>query len=150
MSMAHSVEARYPFLDHNVVQLFNRMPDELKLQGMNEKHILKETFKDVLPQAIIKRNKQPYRAPEAVSLLQGTIKDRFLNEDINKKHRFFDWDTVKRLENKLSASEGNFSFNENFAYVIIAATMIFLELFDDKVDLNTPPRHDCFFHETVI
>ncbi len=32
MSMAHSIEGRYPFLDHNVIELFSRMPDEIKLR----------------------------------------------------------------------------------------------------------------------
>ena len=33
MSMAHSIEGRYPFLDHNVIELFSRMPDDIKLKN---------------------------------------------------------------------------------------------------------------------
>ena len=52
-------------------------------------------------------------------------------------------DSVMRLKNKLSASEGSFSFNENFAYVIVVATMIFLEQFDSNFDSMESQDHNC-------
>src|SRR5699024_2551469 len=45
----------------------NRLPSRHKLLGLDEKHILKKTFRDLLPSAIIDRPKQPYRAPDAAS-----------------------------------------------------------------------------------
>lgn len=63
MAMAHSVEARYPFLDHRVVEFSNRLPSQLKLNGLTEKFLLKQLAKDWLPEGIVKRRKQPYRAP---------------------------------------------------------------------------------------
>ncbi len=67
MLMANSVEGRFPFLDHGVVEFANRLPSRHKLLGLDEKHILKKTFRDLLPSAIIDRPKQPYRAPDAAS-----------------------------------------------------------------------------------
>ena len=74
MSMANSVEGRYPFLDHNVIEYFASMSDNYKLNDFNEKYILKETFKPFLPKKIISRHKHPYRAPEGISILKCMVK----------------------------------------------------------------------------
>ena len=65
VAMAHAVEGRFPFLDHRVVELAARIPPKLKLRGLREKHILRESARAWLPQAIVERPKQPYRAPQA-------------------------------------------------------------------------------------
>ena len=49
LSMAHGVEARVPFLDHPLVELCARMPPSMKLNGMNEKYILKQSMIPRLP-----------------------------------------------------------------------------------------------------
>jgi asparagine synthase (glutamine-hydrolysing) len=63
MAMAHSVEGRFPFLDHRVVELGNQLPPSLKLNGLTEKYLLKEISREWLPAEISERPKQPYRAP---------------------------------------------------------------------------------------
>jgi asparagine synthase (glutamine-hydrolysing) len=63
VGMAHSVEGRFPFLDHRVVQFANRLPAHYKLRGLTEKAILKHAVRDLLPEEIWKRAKRPYRAP---------------------------------------------------------------------------------------
>jgi asparagine synthase (glutamine-hydrolysing) len=65
VAMAHAVEGRFPFLDHRVVELAARIPPQLKLKGLREKHILKLAVGKYLPKAIAERPKQPYRAPES-------------------------------------------------------------------------------------
>jgi asparagine synthase (glutamine-hydrolysing) len=67
MLMANSVEGRFPFLDREVVALCNAMPPRHKLFGLDEKHVLKAAFADLVPQEILRRDKQPYRAPDAAS-----------------------------------------------------------------------------------
>jgi len=49
LSMAHSVEGRVPFMDHTLVELAARIPPRLKLNGMDEKYVLKEVMKNRLP-----------------------------------------------------------------------------------------------------
>jgi len=49
LSMAHSVEARVPFMDHPLVELAARIPPDLKLNGTNEKYILKKIAQPHLP-----------------------------------------------------------------------------------------------------
>jgi asparagine synthase (glutamine-hydrolysing) len=63
MAMAHSVEGRFPFLDHRVVEFCNNLPPYLKLRGLNEKYLLKRAVQDLLPPSTWQRPKQPYRAP---------------------------------------------------------------------------------------
>lgn len=63
MGMAHSVEGRFPFLDHRVVEFCNRLPPHFKLRGLTEKYLLKKLGQAWLPAEIWRRPKQPYRAP---------------------------------------------------------------------------------------
>ncbi|MGQ9626014.1 MAG: asparagine synthase (glutamine-hydrolyzing) [Anaerolineae bacterium] len=69
MAMAHSVEGRFPFLDHRVVEFCSRIPPHLKLKGLREKYILKKSMADLLPAEVCWRPKQPYRAPIGPSFL---------------------------------------------------------------------------------
>ncbi len=63
VAMANAVEARPPFLDHRVVEFCNSLPPSLKMRGLNEKVLLKQAMADLLPPEILKRVKQPFRAP---------------------------------------------------------------------------------------
>ena len=67
MLMANSVEGRFPFLDRDVVDFSNALPSRHKLFGLKEKYLLKRAFADLVPDEIIHRPKQPYRAPDAAS-----------------------------------------------------------------------------------
>ena len=63
MGMAHSVEGRFPFLDHRVIEFANKLPADFKLHRLNEKYILKKAAQSWLPPEIWRRVKRPYRAP---------------------------------------------------------------------------------------
>jgi asparagine synthase (glutamine-hydrolysing) len=63
VTMANSVEGRFPFLDHRVVEFCNHLPSRLKLRGLNEKYLLRILARRWLPPEIWKRRKRPYRAP---------------------------------------------------------------------------------------
>jgi asparagine synthase (glutamine-hydrolysing) len=65
--MANSIEGRFPFLDHNVSELAAEFPARQKILGLDEKHLLKRAFSDLVPRQIIERPKQPYRVPDASS-----------------------------------------------------------------------------------
>jgi len=67
MLMANSVEGRLPFLDRDVVDFASTLPARHKLFGLEEKYLLKRAFADLVPDDIIHRPKQPYRAPDAAS-----------------------------------------------------------------------------------
>ncbi|HEX2958474.1 MAG TPA: asparagine synthase (glutamine-hydrolyzing), partial [Chitinispirillaceae bacterium] len=63
MMMGNSVEGRFPFLDYRVMEFAATIPPELKINGLKEKYLLKKTFGDYVPESVINRVKQPYRAP---------------------------------------------------------------------------------------
>ena len=62
-SMAYSLEARSPFLDHKVIEFSATLPSEWKINSFSGKHILKETFKNSLPADILKRGKTGFGVP---------------------------------------------------------------------------------------
>jgi asparagine synthase (glutamine-hydrolysing) len=62
-TMANSLEARVPFLDHVLMEFAAGIPSGLKLKGSKSKFILKETFSNLLPQAILKRKKMGFGVP---------------------------------------------------------------------------------------
>jgi len=71
MAMAHSVEGRFPFLDHRVVEFAATIPPHVKIRALREKHVLREGVRGLIPDPIIDRAKQPYRAPDHEALLQA-------------------------------------------------------------------------------
>jgi asparagine synthase (glutamine-hydrolysing) len=73
MLMAHSVEGRFPFLDRDVVALAGALPASYKLHVLDEKHVLKRVGAGVLPIEILRRTKQPYRAPDALCFAGSAV-----------------------------------------------------------------------------
>jgi len=71
MTMAWGLEARVPFLDHELVELAARVPAELKV-GHGGKHVLKEAARKVVPAAVIDRPKGYFPVP-ALKYLEGEV-----------------------------------------------------------------------------
>ena len=65
MTMAHSVEARVPFLDHRLVEFAMDIPQSFKVRGGNAKHVLKRAVRDILPSGVLNRPKVGFGAPIA-------------------------------------------------------------------------------------
>jgi asparagine synthase (glutamine-hydrolysing) len=78
MSMAHSVEVRPAFLDHRIVEFAASLPAKLKIQGSQQKVVLRELMKDKLPTSILKRKKIGFDIP-AHEWLRGPLSG-LLNE----------------------------------------------------------------------
>jgi asparagine synthase (glutamine-hydrolysing) len=62
-SMAHSLEARSPFLDHKVMEFAASLPHNLKLRGIETKYLLKQTLSDIVPGEILHRKKMGFGVP---------------------------------------------------------------------------------------
>ena len=62
-TMAASLEARVPFLDHTLVEWTMRLPPSMKLRGTTTKWLLRQTFADMLPQRTIKKPKHGFAVP---------------------------------------------------------------------------------------
>ena len=63
MTMAASIEARVPFLDHEFTAFASTLPDHLRVRGLTTKWILRQAGKQVLPPSILKRPKVGFRVP---------------------------------------------------------------------------------------
>ena len=129
MLMAHSVEGRFPFLDPHVIALAASLPPEHKLRVLDEKHVLKRVGADLLPEAILRRPKQPYRAPDALSFVGASapawVTER-LDEGAVRDAGVFDPRGVAALWQKCRrhADDGQFSNADNMALVGVLSTQI--------------------------
>ncbi len=99
LTMAHSVEARVPYLDPRLVHFANRLPSRYKLNGNNEKYILRQAMKGILPEEILVRRKQGLGTP-LIPWFRGGMFDvaRDLLSPANLRDRgFFEPRAVERL-----------------------------------------------------
>ena len=63
MTMAASIEARVPFLDHELAAFVSSLPDRYRIRGLRSKWILREAGKQLLPERILTRPKVGFRVP---------------------------------------------------------------------------------------
>lgn len=126
MAMAHAVEIRPPYLDFRIIDLMARVPPQWKISGLDEKHLLKRVFKDVLPSSITGRTKHPYRAPIQQAFagrLEGEEYAESLSEKAIREAGLFDPEKVGRLLRKVDAGESR-SETEGMALAGIVSTQI--------------------------
>lgn len=132
MTMAHGVEGRYPFLDHRLAEYAARIAPPLKLKGLKEKYILKQTFRDELPREIFARTKQPYGAPNKEGFFfQGKPRPAiapYLESDAIRAGGIFDAPMVDDLAQKCAQSS-RLGFRDNSAFMGILSTQMVLEAF---------------------
>jgi asparagine synthase (glutamine-hydrolysing) len=93
MTMAHGLEARSPFLDHELVEFLAKVPANIKVQNSQPKHLMRKLAKDYLPAPIIERDKQGFMFPIAYwfrtdlfPLIRNTLtQSHFVREGLFKK-----------------------------------------------------------------
>lgn len=111
MTMATSVEARVPFLDHKIVELALQIPTSLKYNNGITKYILKKAAEGILPYDTIYRKKMGFAAPTSRWFKNGTyFKPYFLdlmNSQQNKWSDYLDFNEINKLfmANQNSASD---------------------------------------------
>jgi asparagine synthase (glutamine-hydrolysing) len=143
MLMAHGVEGRFPFLDAGVVALAASLPPSFKLRVLDEKHVLKRVAKDLVPEAIIARRKQPYRAPDALSFV-GEGAPAWIEEAMSTRAiaaaGVFHPPAVAQLWRKCRAAggAGQFSNADNMALTGILSTQLVHALLVDRPALAKP------------
>ncbi len=84
MTMAASLEARMPFMDHQLAAFVARLPDEWRVRGLTTKRILREAMRRVLPAAILERPKIGFRVPVNEwfrGSMRGYLTDHLLGAD---------------------------------------------------------------------
>jgi asparagine synthase (glutamine-hydrolysing) len=98
-TMAHSLEARSPFLDHQVMELAACLPVKSKVKGQRTKRILRDTFTDLLPDAVENRRKAGFGVPLGMWFrgpLCQPAKDLLLAPEV-QLHRYLRTDKVSQL-----------------------------------------------------
>ena len=108
MAMGNSVEGRYPFLDYRVIEFCGKLPDNYKLNSLNEKFLLKKMSKGRIPASITKRSKQPYRAPISSSFFGEEVPEyvsEILSESTLKSYGLFDPQKVRSLIKKIESKQ---------------------------------------------
>ena len=105
MCMAHSIEARVPYLDYRLVEYSFSIPSRLKLRNSETKYILKRALKNYLPKDIIYRKKQPFQMP-LDEWFSKELKSYFfdlLEEPINSK--LFNKRYIKKIFDNYGSSK---------------------------------------------
>lgn len=104
LAMANGVEARVPFLDHKLVELAAKVPPALKLNGLDEKYILRKLMLPKLPEHPTVYKKRAFYTPIREWFFTPQKADqisRFLSEDKVRGAGIFDPQTVTRLLREL-------------------------------------------------
>ena len=98
MTMANSLEARVPFLDHNLVQKTIDLPKKIKIKKNKLKVLLKDIVKGLLPYEILNRKKQGFGLPlkEWFEDGLGINEKKIINEFVNKTD-FFKKETIQKI-----------------------------------------------------
>lgn len=143
MAMANSVEGRYPFLDYRVIEYCNNMSPDFKLNGLNEKYILKKMMKGRIPESILKRPKQPYRAPISsvfLSKRRPEYVEEMLSENYIKKAGIFNNISLIELLRKIDKT-GAVSEVENMVLAAVISTHLLYHQFieNHNEEFQAPP-----------
>ena len=126
MFFSHSVEGRHPFLDKELLSFVITIPDKYKLRGTDEKYILKQAAKGIVPEEILKRKKFPFQAPGMSAMVKQSGRKEFLSDELIKKQGIFDVDYVKKM--KQIYMQDNFKLMGAYEidYLLIVTTVTML------------------------
>lgn len=142
MAMANSIEGRFPFLDHRFIEYCNALPPRYKLMGLTEKYLLKQLGKELLPERIRARPKQPYRAPDIGSFFIAGETAEYVTDLLSdtrlREQGYFDAEAVRKLVAKARAGRA-IGFSDNMAFVALLSTMVLDDQFIRSQD-DTPLR----------
>ena len=128
--MSHSVEGRFPFLDHEFVAYVNSLPQKYKMPRLKDKLVLREAFREMLPEEICHRPKFAYQAPEiraffSLDRTRSKLVDQYLSPAAIGKSGHFNKKHVAALLKKISASNLNrLGTRDNMAIVQMLSTQI--------------------------
>ena len=132
VAMANSIEGRFPFLDHRVIEFANQLSLRYKIMGLNEKYLLKRAMQGLIPEQIRSRSKQPYRAPDSQSFFNNgepaDYVEYLLGEQRIRQAGYFDAGAVGKLLSKCARGRA-IGFADNMAFTGILSTMLLDEMY---------------------
>lgn len=113
ITMATSVEARVPFLDHKLVEFAMNIPRHLKYKNGQAKYILKKSLEGLIPDNIIYRKKQGFGLPIKqwfIDRMSNFIEDSLFRSPLRKRD-FFNYDHIRTMIGAHSTGRVDYSFN---------------------------------------
>ena len=113
ITMATSVEARVPFLDHHLIEYAMGLPRSLKVKGSTGKHILKRALESILPQDVLYQPKRGFGAPidEWFRGAGGAGLVRQMMNSPLRERDFFDYSFIKRMADEHARQTRDWSAN---------------------------------------
>lgn len=108
MSMAHALEVRVPFLDHELVAFANSLPDSFKVGNGLKKRVLQDAYRNELPAALYNRPKHGFEVPLLDWLrkeLKPEIENTWLNDDFIVEQDVFQLEGIQQLKKKLFSGD---------------------------------------------
>jgi asparagine synthase (glutamine-hydrolysing) len=99
MTMAASIEARMPFMDHELAAFVSSLPDHWRVRGRRSKYVLREAMARVLPRSILERPKVGFRVP-VNEWFRGPMKDyllEHLRSDTSRTRAWYRPDALRRV-----------------------------------------------------
>ncbi len=122
MSMAHGLEVRVPYLDHNLVDYVFQLPTSSKITPAMRKRVLQDAFADMLPRELYRRPKKGFEVPLLKwfrTSLKSMIKDDLLGDKFIEEQQVFDPREIRRMKKRL------FSMNPGDAHATVWALIVF-------------------------
>jgi asparagine synthase (glutamine-hydrolysing) len=113
ITMATSVEARVPFLDHHLIEYAMGLPRDLKVKGTTGKHILKLALESVLPRDVLYSPKRGFGAPVR-EWFRDSAGDSLIQQILNspiRERRFFDYSFIEQLADEHRRKVNDWSFH---------------------------------------
>src|SRR5262249_4190264 len=112
ITMASSLEARVPFLDHKLVEFAMGIPQGMKYRGRETKHLLKLALKGKIPDRVLQRKKKGFGVPVSEWMLDrlGTVIEDSIMESPLRRRNLFDSSYIKHLFDEQRSHQTNYSF----------------------------------------
>jgi asparagine synthase (glutamine-hydrolysing) len=134
VALANSVETRYPYLDLDFVRFAARLPRGVKLRGLQDKFILRQTYAGEIPQAVRDRKKFAYQAPEKKSFFPGGTLVEWAADMLNRERiardGIFDPAYIDQYCLTPPTREaGRQGFRNNMLFMIVLSTTFLMDRF---------------------
>ena len=128
MEMAHSIEGRLPFLDHQVVEVIRSQPVSQKIRGMTEKFVLREAARDVISDTVYRRQKHPFLSPPATlnpkERLSALVQDTLRGPTLASIPFFDQKKVISFLDRVETMDEGSRVANDQLLMILTSACIL--------------------------
>lgn len=135
MGMANSIEGRYPFLDYRLIEFCSSLPADYKLNGLNEKFLLKKLLGNRIPEKILKRPKQAYRAPiKSVFLGKNSPEyvKHMLSDSYTRKAGIFNYESVAGVISRMQKSDVISEIDNMVLTSVISTHLIYSQFIENS------------------